>query len=86
MSYTHILRVRCHHIAGAYLGELAVGEVLEQGTLAHGAVADEDQPELIVEDRLHHFEALMRSPRKQTHTHTDLSRPGVDNNRAYRLW
>lgn len=40
-----------------YLRELAVGEVLEQGALADGAVADEYQPKLIIEDWLYHLTA-----------------------------
>lgn len=36
------------------LGEFSVREVFEQRTLAHGAVADQDQPKLIVKHGIHH--------------------------------
>lgn len=38
-----------------YLRELAVGEVLEERALADRAVADQNQTELVVEDRLYHL-------------------------------
>ena len=36
------------------LGEGAVREVAEERALAHGAVADQDEAELVVEDGVHH--------------------------------
>lgn len=38
----------------AYLCKLAIGEVFEQGGLAHGAISDQDVSKLVVEDWLDH--------------------------------
>lgn len=36
------------------LGEFPVREVFEQRTFSHGAVADQDEPKLIIEHGVHH--------------------------------
>lgn len=50
------------HSRIADLLKLAVRERLEQGALADGTVADEDQSELVLEDRVHHPRSIELTP------------------------
>lgn len=45
---------RASTIDHSYLREFAIREVFKEGTLADRTVADQYQPKLIVEERLHH--------------------------------
>lgn len=63
-----------------YLGKFAVVEKLEQRAFAHRTVADQNQPELIVEHRVHHIVA--RGTGNEGAAERSATRPSEDERRT----